>query len=63
MSTPGRRRALRALSRAKVRNEEKAAHGETVTIDGHKESASTYKHKFGLPRRLRKAKRRRKAKG
>jgi hypothetical protein len=54
MSTPGRRRALRALARAKKRNANLAAKGKPVTIGGKKISANTYKRKFGLPERLQK---------
>jgi hypothetical protein len=55
MSTPGRRRALRALARAKKRNANLAAQGKPVTIGGKKISANTYKRKFGLPARLKKS--------
>jgi hypothetical protein len=54
MGTPGRRRALRALSRAKARNARAAAAGKSVTIGGKKIKASTYKKKFGLPKKLQK---------
>jgi hypothetical protein len=39
MSTPGLRRALRALGRAKKRNANRAAQGKPVTIGGKKISA------------------------
>ena len=54
MSTPGRRRALRALARARARNANRAAQGKPVTIGGKQISAATYTRKFGLPKRLQK---------
>jgi hypothetical protein len=52
MSTPGRRRALRALAHARRTNANRAARGLPVTIGGKTISAKTYKRKFGLPQRL-----------
>ncbi len=57
MSTPGLRRALRALARARKRNANRAARGLSVTIGGKRISAATYKRRFGLPQRLRKRRR------
>lgn len=54
MSTPGRRRALRALARAKVRNANRAAQGKPVTVGGKTISAAAYTRRFGLPARLKK---------
>lgn len=51
-STPGIRKALKALGAAKTRNANNAAAGRPVRIGGKVMSASTYKHKFGLPNRL-----------
>jgi len=54
MSTPGRRRALKALAAAKRKNANRAAAGKPITIAGKTIKASTYKSKFGLPKRLKK---------
>lgn len=54
MGTPGRRKALRAIGKAKKRNATRAAQGKPVTVGGKKIKASTYKKKFGLPKRVQK---------
>jgi hypothetical protein len=53
MSTPGRRRALKALARAKKRNAAKARRGQSVTIGGRKLSAATYRRRYGTGGRRR----------
>lgn len=51
LRTPGIARALRALNRAKKRNAAAARRGHSVTIGGKTIKASTYKRKYGLPKR------------
>lgn len=50
-STPGRRRALRALARARRRNKAKVLRGEQPVIAGKRVKISTYVHKYGKPKR------------
>jgi hypothetical protein len=51
MSTPGRRRSLRALAAAKKRNRAKARRGQSVTVGGKRLSAATYRRRYGTGRK------------
>lgn len=50
MSTPGRRRALKALAAARRRNKERVSEGKDAIIDGRHVSPATYKHEYGVPK-------------
>jgi hypothetical protein len=49
MSTPGIRRALKALAAAKRSNKNRVLRGEDAVIAGRKVVPSTYKREFGAP--------------
>lgn len=47
MSTPGRRRALRALARRRRANRNRIAQGKKPILEGKQVSASTFRKKTG----------------
>jgi hypothetical protein len=50
VGTPGRRKALKALARAKKRNKRRLKQGKKPIIEGKKVSLSTYYRKTGAKR-------------
>jgi hypothetical protein len=50
MSTPGRRRSLRALARRVRTNKARVKAGKPAIIGGKKMAASTYKKRYGTPK-------------